>query len=140
MRARLVREVMTSDPVCVNEETTLDEAVALMDARHVAQLPVVCGATVIGVISRGRIAGGSRKANVFDPHAIARPDRLGGMKRKDSHADKTDGVPDDTAAVMIRQSLRRPSSSPAACDNLPRHRNWQIPDSVDVVPGSGVRA
>jgi CBS domain-containing protein len=50
MRARLVRETMTPDPVCVDDETTVDEVVALMDARHVAQLPVVCGATVVGII------------------------------------------------------------------------------------------
>src|SRR3984957_8972251 len=42
MQARFVRDAMTRDPVCVNGETTLDEVVALMDARHVAQLPVVC--------------------------------------------------------------------------------------------------
>jgi CBS domain-containing protein len=52
MRARLVRETMTPDPVCVDDETTVDEVVALMDSRHVAQLPVVCGATVVGIIGR----------------------------------------------------------------------------------------
>jgi CBS domain-containing protein len=52
MQVRLVRDVMTRDPVCVNDETTLDEVVALMDMRHVAQLPVVCGATVVGIIGR----------------------------------------------------------------------------------------
>ena len=52
MRALLVREAMTRDPLCVDEEATLDEVVAVMDQRHVAQLPVVCGGTVIGVVSR----------------------------------------------------------------------------------------
>ena len=52
MRARLVREVMTRDPVCVDDEASLDEVVALMDARHIAQLPVVCGGSVVGVVSR----------------------------------------------------------------------------------------
>ena len=52
MRARLVREVMTRDPACVDDEASLDEVVALMDARHIAQLPVVCGGTVVGVVSR----------------------------------------------------------------------------------------
>ncbi|THD71864.1 MAG: CBS domain-containing protein [Bradyrhizobium sp.] len=50
MRARLVREAMSPDPVFVDDETTLDEVVTLMDARHVAQLPVVCGATVVGIV------------------------------------------------------------------------------------------
>jgi CBS domain-containing protein len=52
MRAGLVREAMTLDPVFVNDEATLDEVVTLMDARHVAQLPVVCGEIVIGIIGR----------------------------------------------------------------------------------------
>jgi CBS domain-containing protein len=52
MRAQLVREVMTPDPVCIDNEASLDEAVALMDARHVAQLPAVCGGSVVGVVSR----------------------------------------------------------------------------------------
>jgi CBS domain-containing protein len=52
MRARRVHEVMTRDPVCVDEEASLDEVVALMDLRHVAQLPVVCGGSVVGIISR----------------------------------------------------------------------------------------
>jgi CBS domain-containing protein len=51
MQARIVREAMSRNPVCVSDETTLDEVVALMDIRHVAQLPVVCGTTV-GIIGR----------------------------------------------------------------------------------------
>jgi CBS domain-containing protein len=52
MRARSVHEVMTPDPACVDDEASLDEVVALMDARHIAQLPVVCGGSVVGVVSR----------------------------------------------------------------------------------------
>ena len=51
----LVREVMARDPICVDEEATLDEVVALMDARHIAQLPVVCGGSVVGIISRAEL-------------------------------------------------------------------------------------
>ena len=43
---------MTPDPLFVDDEATLDDVMTLMDARHVAQLPVVCGSTVIGIISR----------------------------------------------------------------------------------------
>ena len=43
---------MTRDPVCVDDEASLDEVVALMDARHFSQLPVVCGGSVVGVVSR----------------------------------------------------------------------------------------
>jgi CBS domain-containing protein len=43
---------MTRDPACVDDEASLDDVVALMDARHIAQLPVVCGGSVVGVVSR----------------------------------------------------------------------------------------
>ena len=55
MQAQLVREVMAPDPICVDEEATLDEVVALMDVRHIAQLPVVCGGSVVGIISRAEL-------------------------------------------------------------------------------------
>jgi CBS domain-containing protein len=57
MRASLVQESMTRNPVCVDDETTLDEVVALMDARHMAQFPVVCGPTVVGIIGRVELLG-----------------------------------------------------------------------------------
>jgi CBS domain-containing protein len=52
MGAGLVRDVMSKDPVFIDDEATLDEVVTLMDARHVAQLPVLCGAAAIGIIGR----------------------------------------------------------------------------------------
>lgn len=52
MCASQVRDVMSRDPVCVDEESAFDDVVALMDERHIAQLPVVCGGAVVGVISR----------------------------------------------------------------------------------------
>lgn len=55
MRARLVGEVMTLDPVSVDAEASLDEVIALMDTRHIAQLPVVCGGSVVGVVSRAEL-------------------------------------------------------------------------------------
>jgi CBS domain-containing protein len=55
MRALLVREVMVRDPICVDEEATLDEVVALMDAHRVAQLLVVCGGSVVGIIGRAEL-------------------------------------------------------------------------------------
>lgn len=71
MCASLVHEVMTHDPVCVDGECALDEVVALMDARHIAQLPVVCGGAVIGVIGRvelltavARVLGSAKEKSV----------------------------------------------------------------------------
>ena len=62
MQAQLVREVMAPDPICVDEEATLDEVVALMDARHIAQLPVICGGSVVGIISRAELVAAVARA------------------------------------------------------------------------------
>ncbi|HLZ01149.1 MAG TPA: CBS domain-containing protein [Bradyrhizobium sp.] len=52
MRALRVAAIMTPDPVCVDEDATVDDVIAEMDMRRVAQLPVVCAGKVIGMISR----------------------------------------------------------------------------------------
>ena len=62
MQAQLVREVMAPDPICVDEEATLNEVVALMDASHIAQLPVVCGGSVVGIISRADLVAAVARA------------------------------------------------------------------------------
>jgi CBS domain-containing protein len=62
MSAQQVREVMARDPICVDAEAALDEVVALMDARHVAQLPVVCGGSVVGIVGRAELLGAVARA------------------------------------------------------------------------------
>jgi len=52
MRALRVSEIMTPDPLCVDEDATIDDVVANMDMRKISQLPVVCADQVIGMISR----------------------------------------------------------------------------------------
>ena len=52
MGALRVEEVMTGDPLCVDEEASLDDVINQMDIRRISQLPVVCGSTVVGMISR----------------------------------------------------------------------------------------
>jgi CBS-domain-containing membrane protein len=52
MRALRVATIMTPDPVCVDEQATVDDVVAEMDRRRVAQMPVVSGGKVIGMVSR----------------------------------------------------------------------------------------
>jgi CBS domain-containing protein len=58
-RARIgalrVALVMTKNPVCIEEEASVDEAVAIMDQRGVSQLPVTCGGILVGMISRAEL-------------------------------------------------------------------------------------
>lgn len=52
MHALTVGEAMSRDTVSVSDEATVSDVVALMDTRHIAQLPVLCGDTLVGVIGR----------------------------------------------------------------------------------------
>jgi CBS domain-containing protein len=52
MRALRVGEIMTLNPVCVAEDASVDDVIADMDLRYVAQIPVVSAGKVIGLISR----------------------------------------------------------------------------------------
>jgi len=50
-----VSHVMTREPVCIENEEPVDEAVALMDRHGVSQLPVTCGGILVGMISRAEL-------------------------------------------------------------------------------------
>jgi CBS domain-containing protein len=52
MRALRVSTIMTLAPVCVDEDTSIDEVVAEMDRRGIAQLPVLRANKVVGMVSR----------------------------------------------------------------------------------------
>lgn len=55
MRALRVDQVMTRNPVVLDEEASLDDIVALMDEKRISQLPVVCGVVVVGIVSRAEL-------------------------------------------------------------------------------------
>ena len=50
-----VKDVMTSNPVAVAEDTPLDEVVRLMETRNVKRLPVLRNDKVVGIISRANL-------------------------------------------------------------------------------------
>lgn len=50
MTARTVGEIMNRVPVCIDANATVDDVVALMDRHHVAQVPVMCGSSIVGLI------------------------------------------------------------------------------------------
>jgi CBS domain-containing protein len=52
MRSLSVGLIMTPEPVCVDEATTVDDVVAAMDSREVGQIPVVSSGKVVGIINR----------------------------------------------------------------------------------------
>jgi CBS domain-containing protein len=52
---RRVSEVMTSDPITVAEDTTLEEIVKAMETNHVKRLPVIKDGKLVGIVSRANL-------------------------------------------------------------------------------------
>jgi CBS domain-containing protein len=52
MRTLNVGAIMTKDPVCVDENATVNDVISVMDRRGVAQVPVVSAGKVVGIVSR----------------------------------------------------------------------------------------
>ena len=50
-----VKEVMTCEPIMVQEDTQLDQVVHLMESHNIKRLPVVRGEKVVGVVSRANL-------------------------------------------------------------------------------------
>lgn len=52
MRATRVGAIMTSNPHSVDEDTSIDEVIKIMDHRKIGQVLVTCGSELVGIISR----------------------------------------------------------------------------------------
>ena len=54
-RGRKVRDVMTEDPITVDEETPLENLVGLMEKKAIKRLPVVSGSKLVGIVTRSSL-------------------------------------------------------------------------------------
>src|SRR6185295_3196818 len=52
---RKVSEVMTSDPITITEDATLEEIVNAMEAKGIKRLPVMTGDKLVGIVSRANL-------------------------------------------------------------------------------------
>jgi CBS domain-containing protein len=68
---RRISEVMTRDPFTIDEETPLEEIVALMERHGVKRLPVMRGEKLVGIVSRSNLlqAVASLAREIPDPTA-----------------------------------------------------------------------
>jgi CBS domain-containing protein len=70
-RGRRVEDLMTQDPITVNEETPLEELVRLMEKNDIKRLPVMSGNTLKGIVTRSNLlqAVASMAHEIPDPTA-----------------------------------------------------------------------
>jgi CBS domain-containing protein len=70
-RGRRVEDVMTEEPVTVDEETPLEDLVRLMEKKAIKRLPVMSGNTLKGIVTRSNLlqAVASMAHEIPDPTA-----------------------------------------------------------------------
>src|SRR5215469_8381995 len=70
-RGRKVEDVMTPDPITVDEETSLEDLVRLMEKNDIKRLPVMSGRTLKGIVTRSNLlqAVASMAREIPDPTA-----------------------------------------------------------------------
>jgi CBS domain-containing protein len=51
-KGRVVRDVMTEEPISISEDTPLADLVTLMEKRHFKRVPVLRGDALVGLVSR----------------------------------------------------------------------------------------
>lgn len=68
---RKISEIMTPNPVTVDEETTLEDIVALMEQKDIKRLPVMRNDKLVGIVSRSNLmqAVASLARDIPDPTA-----------------------------------------------------------------------
>jgi CBS domain-containing protein len=68
---RKIAEIMTPEPLTINEDTDLEEIVELMEKNNVKRLPVVRGDKLVGIVSRANLvqAVASLAREISDPTA-----------------------------------------------------------------------
>jgi CBS domain-containing protein len=52
---RKVGEIMTSDPIAVGADSSLDEIVLLMERKNIRRLPVMRGSRLVGIVTRANL-------------------------------------------------------------------------------------
>jgi len=62
---------MTRDPICVDEDASVDDVIIAMDSRKVSQIPVVSAGKVIGMVSRFQLI------SALEESLSEREDRVG---------------------------------------------------------------
>lgn len=70
-RGRKVEDVMTPDPITVDEQTPLEELVQLMEKKDIKRLPVMSGRILTGIVTRSNLlqAVASMAHEIPDPTA-----------------------------------------------------------------------
>ncbi|WP_244851485.1 CBS domain-containing protein [Caballeronia sp. SL2Y3] len=69
--ARTVGEIMSREPVCINEDTELSEIASVLESHHIKRVPVLRGGRLAGIVSRSNLVQAIASAAVAEAAAPA---------------------------------------------------------------------
>lgn len=87
-----VQEVMTRHPRAIAPDAPLEEAAVIMRAHKIGALPVMCGDTLVGIIT---------ESDIFDAFATLLGARLHSYRITVETADTASSLPEITAVVRV---------------------------------------
>lgn len=136
---RKVSEIMTPDPVTIDENTSLEQIVRLMESRNVKRFPVVRGNAIVGMVTRAdfmtaisQLARGTGVCSYTDDHI--RNSVLAALSRVPWKPYALDVTVQD-AMVTLRGSVKSDNERKAvvvAAENVAGVR--QIYDQLTIYP------
>ncbi|SAK93766.1 CBS domain-containing protein [Caballeronia ptereochthonis] len=65
--ARTVGEIMSREPVCVKEDTSLADIASILESHHIKRVPVLRDGRLVGVVSRSNLVQALASASVPEP-------------------------------------------------------------------------
>ncbi|SPB15568.1 HPP family protein [Caballeronia novacaledonica] len=65
--ASTVGEIMSREPICVNEETSLADIAAVLESRHIKRVPVLRDGRLVGIVSRSNLVQALASALAVEP-------------------------------------------------------------------------
>ena len=55
--AAVAKDIMTKEPICLEANQTVDEAIELMTRHHIIRIPVTSAGKLVGIVSRTDVLG-----------------------------------------------------------------------------------
>lgn len=109
MKAELVKDWMTTNPVCVGPHTTLPEGLQLMKERRIRRLPVVDKGKLVGIVTRGDLRGAqpseATSLSIFEINYLIARLTLDHVMTKNVLTVTPDSTIENAAGLMLKHKI-----------------------------------
>lgn len=104
-----VRDKMTKNPICINVNSKISEAVDLMSEKNLHRLPVIQGTKLVGLLTEGQISRkGPSKAtslSIYELNYLLSKTSVDAIMIKDAITIHEDRFLEDAALLMLKHDI-----------------------------------